>query len=95
MDGNSPSRTSSRLKRGQQRDTDKIYANIDVLQVDQEGHGGLRHKYQVSKYLDRCKKFWILADTDPVGMRRIFFGSRSGSHFPPSFGFENVFFFIS
>jgi hypothetical protein len=52
MDGNSPSRTSSRLKRRQPRGTDQIYANIDVLQVDQAGHGGLpvRHKYQVSTY---------------------------------------------
>jgi hypothetical protein len=44
----SPSRASPRVKRGQPRGADKNHANTDVLQVDQEGHGELRHKYQVS-----------------------------------------------
>jgi hypothetical protein len=48
MDNDSPSRAYARVKHGQPRGADKNYANTDVLQVDLEGHGGLRHKYQVS-----------------------------------------------
>jgi hypothetical protein len=58
MDEDSPSRTTSRLKHGQPRGADKIYANNDVLPVDQEGLGELRHKYQVSKYFASVPMYW-------------------------------------